>query len=61
MGCNEHSSAKVGNTVHSCEELNASLWLRHTSEYSYVNAYNLAVMSTLVYSRVDPNKHGENI
>ena len=41
MGCNEHSNAKVGNTVHSCEELKASLWLRHTREYSYVNGYNL--------------------
>ena len=61
MGCNEHSNAKVGNIVHRCEELKASLWLRHTSEYNYVNAYNLAVMSTLAYSRVDPNKTGNGV
>jgi hypothetical protein len=61
MGCNEFSSAKVGNRIQQCKMLKASLWLRHTKEYSYINAYNLAVMATLAYSRVDPNKHGEGI
>jgi len=61
MGCDQFSNANVGNIIHSCEALKASLWLRHTKAYSYVNAYNLAVMATLAYSRVDPNKHGEGI
>ena len=61
MGCSDFSSVKVDTVVRNCRRFKASLWLRHTKEYSYINAYNLAVMATLAYSRVDPNKHGEGI
>jgi|GEM_PF-5159104 len=57
MGLCDFSSAKVGTIVHRCKETEYTLWLRHTKEYSLVNAYNLAVMSALAYSDVRTDKN----
>lgn len=54
-------SAAKYNSIGGCQDYKASLWLWHSPQYNYVNAYNLAVMSALAYSRVDPNKQGKNI
>ena len=56
MGLCGFSSAKVGNRVHRCTPKEYTLWLRHTTAYSHVNAYNLAVMATLAYSDVRTDK-----
>jgi len=56
MGLCEFSKAEVGNRVHECKEMEYTLWLKHTKEYSLINAYNLAVMSILAYSDVNTDK-----
>ena len=63
MGICDFSSAKVDNRIHKCKEKEYTLWLRHTKEYSHVNAYNLAAMAALAYSdvRTDKQKPGNDV
>ena len=49
MSVNEDDARLVMN---SCRSVEHTLWLKHTDEYNYINAYNLAYLSRLAYSRV---------
>ncbi|WP_386688973.1 lipase family protein [Lonepinella sp. MS14437] len=49
MFVNEDDARLVMN---SCRSVEHTLWLKHTDEYNYINAYNLAYLSQLAYSRV---------
>ncbi|MCQ9122399.1 hypothetical protein BKG95_07390 [Rodentibacter pneumotropicus] len=43
---------KVTDLVNSCRDVEYTLWLEHTENYNYINAYNLAYLSRLAYSKV---------
>jgi hypothetical protein len=56
MGLCNHSSRTTNHIARLCKETEYTLWLKHTKEYSLVNAYNMAVMATLAYSDVRTDK-----
>ncbi|WP_386688559.1 hypothetical protein [Lonepinella sp. MS14437] len=38
--------------INECKYIEYTLWLKHTEQYNYINAYNLAYLARLAYSRV---------
>ncbi|MBN6062870.1 lipase family protein [Aggregatibacter actinomycetemcomitans] len=43
---------KITDLANSCRNVEYTLWLEHIENYNYINAYNLAYLSRLAYSRV---------
>ncbi|WP_179108997.1 hypothetical protein [Rodentibacter caecimuris] len=43
---------KITDLANSCRNVEYTLWLKHTENYNYINAYNLAYLSRLAYSKV---------
>ncbi|MBN6069438.1 lipase family protein [Aggregatibacter actinomycetemcomitans] len=43
---------KITDLVNSCRNVEYTLWLEHLENYNYINAYNLAYLSRLAYSKV---------
>ncbi len=42
----------IHQTINQCDPYEYTLWLRHSPDYNYINAYNLAYLSRLAYSDV---------
>ncbi|WP_150539618.1 lipase family protein, partial [Actinobacillus vicugnae] len=46
----------VTEITNSCRKVEHTLWLTHSDEYSYINAYNLGYLSRLAYSMLSLDK-----